>query len=568
MHMNSITIMKHLAIVAASLLLLSGCTKGFEDINTNKLYPTDEEKQRDGVAAGSYFIEFEKRVIPSRSSEGEGTDLPNRYQIAINLAGDSWIGYMAPMNNKWNGGVNFTTGYMIEGWVNYAFGSVYTNLMNPWLKILAQTHTQEIVAGKMTYQPKALPDQTVFSIAQIIKIMGLHRATDMFGPIPYSHVGKGDLIVPYDSQEDIYKSFFTELQTAVETLRQYSVVSNTIDALEEFDAVYFGDVNKWGKLANSLMLRLAMRVRYVAPDMAKEWVQKATTNPFGLIETMEDIAMLRSTPSRPFINSLELLWKNYNDCRAGATLTCYLNGYNDPRSAMYFAKHEKDKDPSSAIKGVRPSIAESPRPDMYDTFSIPNISANTPVYWFRPSEVSFLKAEAALFDILAGDPQTFYEDGVTKSFLENGLSQQQAEKYLRSNKMPSEYKDVQQPKHNAQRPSSVTVAWDGNDKELSLEKIITQKYIALYPDGQEAWSEWRRTGYPRLIPPYTNRTDGSHGNVIETDGHKHGIRRFVYPQSEYTGIAKEEVIKAVQLLQSKVDDCNDRLWWDANPRLN
>lgn len=87
-------------------LLLNSCLSGYEEINTNPLYPNDEHKNTDGVAAGAYFMEFEKRVIPTRSSEGEGTDLPNRYQVAINLAADNWAGYMSPMNNKFNGGAN------------------------------------------------------------------------------------------------------------------------------------------------------------------------------------------------------------------------------------------------------------------------------------------------------------------------------------------------------------------------------------------------------------------------------------------------------------------------------
>ena len=85
--------------------------------------------------------------------------------------------------------------------------------------------------------------------------------------------------------------------------------------------------------------------------------------------------------------------------------------------------------------------------------------------------------------------------------------------------------------------------------------------------GHEAWTEWRRTGYPRQINPVAYNADAIHGNTIKsTDGRTKGVRRAIYPQSEYTGENRENVLRGVQLLgPGAVDDCNTHLWWDVNP---
>lgn len=558
--------MKQIFIYLFLLLGATACVNDFEEINTNNLYPNDEQKNYDGVASGAYFIDFQKRVIPTRSTEGEGTDLPNRYQVAINLAGDNWVGYMSPMNNKWNQGVNFTTYYMVDGWVNYSFSTFYTNMINPWLQIREQTHTKKVDNGNVTYTPKGLLDQTVFSVAQIIKIMGLHRATDAFGPIPYEGIGKGDLKIAYNSQESVYKSFFAELQTAIETLSDYSNKGGgTITSLKDFDAVYKGNVTQWMKLANSLMLRLAVRVRYADEDLSREWANKAITNPGGLIEDLTDIAKLKSNSTQNFINSLELLWKNYDDCRMGATIYCYLKGYNDPRKKAYFAKYEKDTD-AFKLKAVRTGIPMAPSPDFYKNYTIPNVYTATPVYWFKASETYFLRAEASLYGIIAGSAEEYYRNGINKSFEENGVSNNT---YSSSSAIPASYEDENNDTYDALAPSKISIRWsEASNDEERLEKIITQKYLAIFPDGQEAWTEWRRTGYPKQITAFTNRTDGTHGNVIDSDGYKYGVRRMPFPRSEYDGNNKENVIKAQELLKTGVDDSNTRVWWDANPNLD
>lgn len=545
-------------LLAFSMLGAIACTKDFESINKNPLNPDAQQKEYDAVGLGGYFTDFEKRVIPTRSP-GEDTNRPNEYQVMLNLASDNWIGYYSPMVNKFNNGNNFTTYYMMEGWVNYSFSTAFNNVVNPWMQIRDLTHTKEKgTDGVVVYKSKDLLNQAVYSIAQIIKIQALHRTTDMFGPIPYSKLGQGMLQVAYDSQESVYRSFFRELDIAVQTLTAYSASSSSLIA--DFDGVYQGDVKKWIKLGNSLMLRLAMRVRYADETLAREYVTKAVMHPGGTIDEVEDIASLKNSARFKYLNSVKLLWDEYSDLRMGATIYSYLKGYNDPRLSKYFREGKAGS--STGYYAVRTGIPQAEKADLYKSFSVPNIEDETPTYWFKASETYFLKAEAALVGLLStGDAHEFYLKGIERSFQENGL---QMGNYASERARPAEYVDAHNAKHNALAPSTISKLWeDANSTEEHLEQIITQKYLAIYPDGQEAWSEWRRTGYPRQVTVYENRTNSG---VVDSDGYKNGVRRFPFPQSEK--IRNAENINAAISLLSGADNAATRLWWDKNPLLN
>src|SRR5690606_28822310 len=110
------------------------------------------------------------------------------------------------------------------------------------------------------------------AIAKVQKVVAYHRITDHFGPIIYSQFGSGETTVNYDSQRDIYMDFFQTLDDAVAVLNQNagqkSIFGNN-------DQMYDGDVDQWRVFANSLRLRLAMRIAYVEPKMAKLEAEKA-----------------------------------------------------------------------------------------------------------------------------------------------------------------------------------------------------------------------------------------------------------------------------------------------------
>lgn len=522
------------ALLSSILLMFSiSCTSDFEEINKNPLYPDKEMEQLDGVLYSAYLPNLQKNVIPV-STTSENTDLVNAYQITINLAGDNWAGYMSPRDNKFDAGQNFTTYFFKESWVNLTFATRITNVFAPWIQLKNISLSGEN------------PNNEIYALAQIVKIAALHRTTDMFGSIPYTKVGSGSFTVEYDSQETIYTSFFKELDEAIKVLTDFYGKGNSQIPLAK-DVVYDGNTENWVRYANSLMLRLALRVRYAAPELSKTYAEKAANHPLGLISTIEQSAKMSRGAGLQMRHSLKIINDEYNDVRMGATIQCYLKGYNDPRMGAYFT--------NNGVNAVRTGIAQSGT--AYDNASRPNIVSETPTYWLKASEVFFLKAEAALAGFnVGGTAKQFYEEGIRMSFEENGVN---IGTYLTNTNRPAPFNDMVNPSYNGSAPSSITIAWNDEDnEETKLERIITQKYLAIFPDGQEAWTEWRRTGYPRLLPAKVNATNAG---VITGDGHKEGVRRIPYPRTEYTQ-NKENLQKAIDLYLGGVDNAATNVWWD------
>lgn len=523
--------------VALGVASLSSCTKDFPEINTNPLLPNDEMLSRDGVLNGAYMPELQKQIVPT--AVGGGTDDANNYQVAYNLMTDSWMGYVAPRDAKWTGR-NLTQFYFDTGWTNGSFALGTTKVFVPWTQIKKLVHDG------------VNKNNQIWAIAQISKILAMHRTTDRYGAIPYFSVGSGSFVVPYDSQKDIYNSFFTELEEAINTLYTFSL--NTPIVARASDIIYDGDALKWAKLGNSLMLRLAMRVRYVDGNLSRTWAEKAMSHAAGLIENIQDIAVLTNKAGITTRNSLHIVTNSYDDTRMGASIQSFMKGYEDPRLAKYFTG-----DLDFAVPPAIPSTAAA-----YASAAKPLVEEYSPTYIFKASEVAFLKAEAALagYNTNGGTPKSHYENGIRLSFVENGISESAVSKYLSTSRTAATFTDKANPRYSAEPKSKVTTAWDNNDsEEVMLEKIITQKYLAIYPDGQEAWSEWRRTGYPRLLP--ANTTISNYG-VVASDGHKDGVRCLPYPQSELINNATY-LQDAVNKYRGGNNTATVNVWWDAKP---
>jgi len=121
---------------------------------------------------------------------------------------------------------------------------------------------------------------------------------------------------------------------------------------------------------------------------------------------------------------------------------------------------------------------------------------------------------------------------------------------------PIDYVDYKNSANNDTAVSKITIKWDAAaSNEVKLERIITQKWLAMFPEGQEAWTEFRRTGYPKLFPIVVN----SSGGTIDT---KIQVRRLAYPQSEAT-INPDGLKGGIQLLGG-ADNGGTRLWWDVD----
>lgn len=517
-------------ITASSMVALASCTKNYESYNTNP----DAVQE---VDLKSYITTMEMDAVIPCSDEGA-----NEFQRACNLMGDSFSGYLAPCQG-FNAGT-YTCTYALDAtdYRNVPFSVAFTNVMPAWLSI------------KNGYA-NGLVSEDIFAVAEVIKVMCLQRATDIYGPIPVS--GFGTDVNPYESQETVYQNLFKDLNAAIETLKIYAEQESTsTPPLARVDLVYQGDYGKWYRLANSQKLRMAMRISNIEPGDARIYAEEAVLA--GVIETSGDGALLKSNSTTQVFNPLEEVWNAYGDTRMGATIDCYMNGYEDPRLKAYFQTAEIKE---GGYHGIRSGIAgmTQGKDERYRILSKPNVQKETPVIWLLASEVAFLRAEGALkgWD-MGGDAQNFYQQGITLSFEENGVSG--AETYYKdSSKKPIAFTDMSDnpTKYNYQAPSEITIAWEPGNDEENLERIITQKWIAMYPNGQEAWSEFRRTGYPKVIPVNDNKSNGTIDTEIQ-------VRRMMFPQSEYANNAAG-VAEAVALLGGP-DTGGTNLWWDTTPQ--
>lgn len=533
---NRKNILSFMIATCLGLLVLSSCTDNFASINTNPLFPNDDMLGKDGVLNGTFLPTLE--FAPIHTGIG-GTDFVNNYQVTNNLTSDCWVGYMAPRDAKW-AGRNLSQFYFDEGWTNGTFAAGISQIFSPWIQL-----------KKLNYDIKN-KNMEIWSIAQIAKIMGLHRTTDKYGAIPYFNVGNGSFKVAYDSQEKIYKSFFVELEEAVDHLYTFSKATPIVPKAS--DVVYEGDALKWAKLGNSLMLRLAMRLRYVAPALSKTWAEKAMSHEAGMIETVADIAKLEYGAGFKTKNALFTIKGSYDDTRMGATIQCYLKGFIDPRINCYFE--------GNTSVAVPPAIP--PTGATYNEAAKPKVEEFSPTYWFKASETAFLQAEAALagYNTNGQNAKELYEKGIRMSFEENGITNG-VEQYLQSNSTPAAFVDSKRPEYSASAPSKVTVVWnDGLTDEEKLEKIIVQKYLAIFPDGMEAWSEWRRTGYPKLIPANTNI---SNMGVVTSDGFQNGVRCWPYPQKELIENAANTQ-DAITNFRGGVNSASVNVWWDVKKK--
>lgn len=528
-----------LFIGACVASLFAACD--YEAINTDEYGMTDAEGAWDGIGVGGQLTTMQRYVMPV-GTQADATDFINQYQVAFNLSADVWSGYFG-QNNNWDGGNNNTTNYLKDDWVSSTYTNTYTEMLAPWKKL--KLEAEKINAPEM------------YAVAQIVKIAGWHKTLECFGPMPYTHAADNTLLIPFDDEETVYRSMLADLEAAVEELSQAAAIGKKV--LEAYDAVYAGDAAKWCKFGNSLMLRLAMRVRYADADLAKEYAEKAVNSPMGLLTVKDDEAKMGTGAGYQFVNNIQWLSDNYDECRMGCSILSYLAGYEDPRLPVYFKPVEAVYNGVDAYDGNRysgiPQGNTRGKNDYYTQYtSKPNFTSTTPTYWMRASEVYFLRAEAALvWGGAFGDAESLYTQGIQASFDENGVSSSVAS-YMASGNTPCDVKEIWGTNFAAQ--TTATPEFTGTT-EQKLEKIIIQKWLALFPNGQEAWTEFRRTGYPKLIPTLNNR--GSSQGVNATDG----VRRMIYPNSFRITESNQEIYNDAVTKLGGNDGPATRLWWDC-----
>ncbi|MCF3112181.1 SusD/RagB family nutrient-binding outer membrane lipoprotein [Niabella sp. CC-SYL272] len=533
--MKRIQYIQPAGIALAMLAILTGCTKNFKEYNTNPVNLTQEQIDADFTLVGAFMQQAQRAIIP----QDVGT-----YQLSENLTSDSYSGYMAA-EAPFRSNSNNLTYNLVDGWNATIWTYRYTNVMNPTYKVIAAA------AKNPDYK-----DMDAF--ARIVRVSAMARVSEKIGPIIYSQYNtlNADNFIAYDEQKDIYPLFFKDLETAINTLK--GIKSSAISAqMKKADLAYTANnYENWLRYANTLRLRLALRIAYIDAALAKTQGEAAMDPANGglLSENSQNCYV---TPNVP--HPLNIIGYEWSDTRMGAPMESILGGYNDPRLPKYF---EPATDPVVAgqYKGIRSGINIDSKA-RYDSYSKLDFFGSNKIQLMVAAESWFLKAEAALRGWAnAGDAKTNYETGIDRSFEMYGLSSAAYKSDATSK--PKPYMDPKSvtPGQNdvldgSPYLSTITIKWnDADNNNRKLERIVTQKWIAIFPDGEEAWAEYRRTGYPLLFPVVANNS----GGVIPTIP---GVRRIPIPLAEYntnSGGAKDAASKL-----GGPDNGATRLRWDV-----
>lgn len=509
-------------IFAVSLI---NCTGDFEDINTDPNGISNQSlTQMNNHIGGSFTPMFLNvfNVTPAWN-----------FQLQQNLIGDVYAGYMTPPT-PFAGNVNNMTYALVDGWNGFPWPDAYGSVMPFALDV-----KNAIALGGDESGIKFV------HLANIIKVAAMHRVSDIYGPIRYTKFDDFTTTGLYDSQEVAYNAFFNELGAAIDGLKQFEGDTQFI----AFDMSSLGgDIAMWRRYANSLRLRLAMRVAKVSPALAKTQGELALVSDAGLLENTNMII------NTGFAHPLSVISGSWGDIRMSAEMESILKGFGDDRIEKYF-NPAQDTSLGGAYKGIRMGIQIEAKAQYVGHSSIGSVADGETMKWMTVSEVWFLRAEAALRGWSnSGDAKSNYEAGIKASFSQHGISGVDA--YLLDNtSSPANFVDALNPSNNIAYPGNVKIAYkELGTNEEKLEQIITQKWIAMFPDGQEAWSEFRRTGYPKIFPVVINNS----GGTIDTDTQ---IRRINFVQNEKNTNAAN-VTTVIGFLNGP-DNGGTRLWWDV-----
>jgi hypothetical protein len=503
------------AALLAGLLLVSGCD--FGDINDDPTRPN----------------ELDPDLLFSRSTT-YGPLRYNVYQRSQHLFANLYVQYFANLVPAFPTG-RYESGGPYDDWATSFWQATYAahggvqfvgeNVSNSGVNV------QQVI--RQTRDDPQKINQT--AIARIWKVWLLHRVTDAWGDVPYSEAFgglEGNRTPTFDPQQEIYADMLSTLQSAASNLDPG--ITGDRFRFGDADLIYQDDLAKWRKFANSLRLRLAMRVSEVDPELAEQHVSDVLDNQ-PIMDGNEDSAQRPSTSGGDFVtqNPLSII-ASFNDDRVSEKVVSTLRTYEDPRLPVYADTIINAPRDTVLFRGLPNGLDAAQLSGVqsfkYSRLGDPLRAADAPIPILLYPEVKFLEAEAALRGWGPGNARQHYEEGIRASLAMYGITDPAiVQQYL------------QQPE----------VAWEeGGSFDAQLEQIITQKWIAIFTQGFEAWAEYRRTGYPELIQiPNPGQTNG---NVPS---------RILYPNTEKNTNA-ENVRTASQRMGG--DAMTTDVWWDVD----
>ncbi|KQB42634.1 SusD/RagB family nutrient-binding outer membrane lipoprotein [Flavobacterium aquidurense] len=341
--------------------------------------------------------------------------------------------------------------------------------------------------------------------------------TDAYGSIPYKEAGL-KVTPAYNTQKEVYTGLLEDLKQAQSLL---SPANGTVTG----DLAYKGDVLKWKKLVNSLRLRIALRISDKEPALAKQAAIEATSDAGGLISSNSDIFQFIYISS-PQQNPASAWFETRDDFRISKTLVDKLNELSDPRLPVY-AQLPSDATVGKYVGGGNGLSNSAANSQGFAKTSKPGtyfLTSASPAVIVSYSEVLFNLSEAVARGYIAGDAEQLYKNAITASLNQFGITNATTvANYL----------------------NQPTVKYDASNYAKS---IGTQKWIAFFGQGLDAFVEWRRLDYPVLKAGPDTVLNGQIPS------------RFFYPGTEQSlnGTSYQTAVSA----QGK-DLLTTKLWFDV-----
>lgn len=459
--------------------------------------------------------------------------------------------------------------------------------------------------------PALLTDAKVNNIPEIKAIFLLYfnlaaqENADISGPFTYNE-DKANSEDPrtYQSLKEVYYNIKKDIDNCIACWEYYDanrdeaykaviekyLATLTTDAKAQSDFDYYGKKYKhdhrfvtFMHLANSLQLRMAMHMAKVEPTTAKAWAEEAVKR--GVVANVMEQQGIYPT-NAGFAHPLAEILTTWNDNRLSASFESLLMSLDHPYTKYLFLPNENPIEnienseitpAQSRIVGIRSGSfvgdGQAAGSNPFINYSSLDKEAilNAPLYFVSYAETCFLRAEGALRGWnMGGTAQSFYEEGIRYASIEDPYYASEGwydtetsyvdyvEEYM-AKESATEYTQVDPQGLGEPWPSvtKIGVKWNESDsQETKLEKIITQKYIALFPDSHEAWAELRRTGYPKMFA-VLNAADGD-GSIKQGDM----IRRAPYRFTDPVQLGYWEATGLPALGGPDVQAT--RLWWDVD----
>jgi hypothetical protein len=389
-------------------------------------------------------------------------------------------------------------------------GSSSWNAYYKWIKT-----AQEMEAAAVRMQ-----DKNYEAIAITLRVWMASNLVDLFGDVPYFNAGKGaeKLFYPeFDDQEKIYDSLLADLDKANDIYDIKRVMIYYPDLL------FANDVKKWQKFTNSLHLRLLLRTTNKAQKDGYNKMVSIINNPtkYPVISNAQEEATFMITGAHPNVSP----WSRIQDFTLSLKMASFfidnLNTFNDPRRAVFATQATRQEGKNKVnigYKGIPSAFEGSDGQFDYEASTLNNIMAanptKTPLLTY--SEVLFMKAELAQKGYLTGAKE-LYEQAVTEAI---------------------KFYTLEVPVDYFKNPA---VEYNG-----TFERIMLQKYYALYMNDYQQWFEHKRTGLPVL--PTTNKM--MNGGKMPS--------RFPYPLDIRT---KNKTNYEKQVAKMGGDNINAKIWW-------